>query len=124
MVDLSGDGRDNRGPRVAPARARALLAGITVNGLAILNDEPFLDRYFERQVIAGADAFVVAAADYHDFAEAIVRKLVREIAGPQLVRPAAPPDAGRVRPCRPLLGACGRADDPPQQPRRRRCAGT
>jgi hypothetical protein len=92
VVDLSGDGRDNRGPRVASARSRALLAGITVNGLAILNDEPFLDRYFERQVIAGADAFVVAAADYHDFAEAIVRKLVREIAGPQLVRPAAPPD--------------------------------
>jgi hypothetical protein len=92
VVDLSGDGRDNRGPRIAAARSRALLAGITVNGLAILNDEPFLDRYFERQVIAGADAFVVAAADYHDFAEAIVRKLVREIAGPQLVRPAAPPD--------------------------------
>jgi Protein of unknown function (DUF1194) len=92
VVDLSGDGRDNRGPRVTAARGRALWAGITVNGLAILNDEPFLDRYFKRQVIAGADAFVVAAADYHDFAEAIVRKLVREIAGPQLVRPTAPPD--------------------------------
>jgi len=92
VVDLSGDGRDNRGPRIAAARSRALLAGITVNGLAILNDEPFLDRYFERQVIAGADAFVVAATDYHDFADAIVRKLVREIAGPQLVRLTVPPD--------------------------------
>jgi Protein of unknown function (DUF1194) len=86
VVDISGDGRDNRGPRVTAARNYAVFAGITVNGLAILNDEPFLDRYYERQVIAGADAFVVAAADYRDFADAIVKKLIREIAGPQLAR--------------------------------------
>lgn len=90
VVDLSGDGRDNRGPRVTLIRDVALTSGITVNGLAILNDEPFLDRYYERQVIAGADAFVVAAAGYHDFAAAIVKKLVREIAGPQIARAGAP----------------------------------
>jgi hypothetical protein len=84
VVDVSGDGRDNRGPRVAASRDRAVAAGITVNGLAILNDEPFLDRYYERQVIGGPDAFVVAAADYRDFADAVVKKLVREIAGPPL----------------------------------------
>jgi hypothetical protein len=100
VVDLSGDGRDNRGPRVTLVRAHALTSGITVNGLAILNEEPFLDRYYERQVIAGADAFVVAAADYRDFADAIVKKLVREIAGPQIARtPSAPPYWARtVRP--------------------------
>lgn len=92
VVDLSGDGRDNRGPRVTGARSYATFAGITINGLAILNDEPFLDRYFERQVIAGADAFVIAASDYHDFAEAIVKKLIREIGGPQLARRAVAPD--------------------------------
>jgi Protein of unknown function (DUF1194) len=92
VVDISGDGRDNRGPRLSAPRNDALLAGITVNGLAILSDEPFLDRYFERQVIAGPDAFVIAAKDYRDFADAIVRKLIREIAGPQLVRRAVPPD--------------------------------
>jgi len=85
-IDISGDGRDNRGPRVTLIRALAMTSGITVNGLAILNDEPFLDRYYERQVIAGPDAFVVAAADYEDFAAAIVKKLVREIAGPQIAR--------------------------------------
>lgn len=90
VVDLSGDGRDNRGPRVTLTRDRAIVAGVTVNGLAILNDEPFLDRYYERQVIAGPDAFVVAATDYRDFADAIVKKLVREIAGPQLVRRSGP----------------------------------
>ena len=94
VVDLSGDGRDNRGPRVTLIRGIALTSGITVNGLAILNEEPFLDRYYERQVIAGADAFVVAANDYEDFADAIVKKLVREIAGPQIAR--SPPYAPRA----------------------------
>jgi Protein of unknown function (DUF1194) len=91
VVDLSGDGRDNRGPQITLFRDRALASGITVNGLAIVNDEPFLDRYYQHQVIAGPDAFVVAAADYRDFADAIVRKLVREIAGPPLARRSAPP---------------------------------
>ena len=86
VIDLSGDGRDNRGPKITAVRERALATGITVNGLAIVSDEPFLDRYYERQVIAGPDAFVVAAADYRDFADAIVKKLVREIAGPPLAR--------------------------------------
>ncbi len=90
VIDLSGDGRDNRGPRVTWARDRALASGITVNGLAIVNDEPFLDRYYEHQVIAGPDAFVVAAADYRDFADAIVKKLVREISGPPLARLGVP----------------------------------
>ncbi len=107
VVDVSGDGRDNRGPRVSASRDRAVAAGITVNGLAILNDEPFLDRYYERQVIGGPDAFVVAAADYRDFADAVVRKLVREIAGPPLAGAPRPSVLGRldVRPR-------GRAGDP------------
>ncbi len=84
VVDISGDGRDNRGPSVTAVRPLALAAGVTVNGLAIVNDEPFLDRYYEHQVIAGPEAFVVAAVSYRDFADAIVRKLVREIGGPQI----------------------------------------
>ncbi len=84
IVDLSGDGRDNRGPQTRWNRFRALNAGITINGLAILNEEPLLDLYYEQQVIGGPGAFVEVAADYRDFAEAIVAKLVREIAGPAL----------------------------------------
>jgi hypothetical protein len=109
VVDLSGDGRDNRGPRVTLIRSLALTAGITVNGLAILNEEPFLDRYYERQVIAGADAFVVAAADYADFAEAIVKKLVREIAGPQIARA---PDGPRGYSARAVLPEMRRTTSP------------
>lgn len=103
VVDLSGDGRDNRGPRVTMIRSLALTSGITVNGLAILNEEPFLDRYYERQVIAGPDAFVVAAADYEDFAEAIVKKLVREIAGPQIAKAPRVPGGYSARAVEPAI---------------------
>jgi hypothetical protein len=107
VIDVSGDGHDNRGPSISASRDRVVAAGITINGLAILNDEPFLDRYYEHEVIGAPDAFVVAAADYRDFADAVVRKLVREIAGPPL--------AGAPR--RSVLGRLdgrprGRAGDP------------
>ena len=62
-------------------RPRLLAAGITVNGLAIINEEPDLDRYYASRVIGGPGAFVLRAADFAAFAEAMARKLVREIAG-------------------------------------------
>jgi hypothetical protein len=109
VVDISGDGRDNRGPSVTAMRTLAQAAGVTVNGLAIVNDEPFLDRYYEHQVIAGPDAFVVAAADYHDFADAIVRKLVREIGAPQISREGGP---GRYWTARAVLPEIRRSTSP------------
>lgn len=92
VMDISGDGIDNRGPSPYSVRPRAAAAGVTINGLTILNEDPFLDRYYERSVIIGAGAFVLAAADYDDFARAIVAKLVREISpGPVAgTAPAAP----------------------------------
>jgi hypothetical protein len=53
--------------------------GVTVNGLAILNEDRDLARWYRDHVISGLGSFVVPAADFHDFAEAIVNKLVREI---------------------------------------------
>jgi hypothetical protein len=79
VIDISGDGRNNRGPDVAPARAAALAAGITINGLPILTLEPDLEDYYRDEVIGGPGAFVVAAADYNAFAAAILRKLISEI---------------------------------------------
>lgn len=81
VIDLSGDGIDNRGPLPPGIRDTAVAAGITVNALAILNEDPYLDIYYQRNVIGGAGAFVMTAVDYRDFAVAIVRKLIREIAG-------------------------------------------
>ena len=83
VVDVSGDGRETP-PRetvvmMPMARALADAHGVTVNGLAILNDDPGLADWYRNSVITGRGAFVLTAANYADFAEAIVRKLFREI---------------------------------------------
>ncbi len=52
---------------------------MTINGLAIVNEEPDLEHYYRTEVIGGPGAFVIAAKDYEDFSRAILRKLLREI---------------------------------------------
>lgn len=80
VIDISGDGVNNAGRPVAEARAAALAAGITINGLPILTEYPELDAYYRDNVIGGRDAFVVVAKDFSVFSNAILGKLVREIA--------------------------------------------
>ena len=80
VIDVSGDGMANFGPPPAGVRDRLVAEGITINGLAILAEEPWLEEYYRRNVIGGPASFVVAAKTFDDFAEAISRKLVREIA--------------------------------------------
>ena len=79
VIDLSGDGRANHGPIPTLGRDRAVARGITVNGLAILNEIPLLDRYFRNNVIGGGGAFVMVAKDWRAFEKSILEKLVREI---------------------------------------------
>jgi len=78
-IDISGDGRSNSGQSPQEARQRALARNITINGLAILTDDPGLHDYFETQVIAGPARFVLQADSYDDFAAAIAKKLHREL---------------------------------------------
>lgn len=78
-IDVSGDGQNNLGEPSRNARQRALARGITVNGLVILTDEPRLGDHYERLVIGGPGAFVLQARTYDDFADAIARKLLREL---------------------------------------------
>jgi uncharacterized protein DUF1194 len=80
VIDISGDGTNNRGRPAASARDDAMRAGIAINGLPILEREPQLKGYFSEHVIGGPGAFVVAAESYQTFAEAILKKLVREMA--------------------------------------------
>lgn len=80
VIDISGDGSNNNGRFPIYARDEAIAQGITINGLAILNDEPLLDRYYQSNVIGGPGSFVIATADYETFANAILSKLIREIA--------------------------------------------
>ena len=81
IIDVSGDGHNNRGRPVTRARDEAVAARIGINGLPILALDPTLDQYYEANVIGGPGAFVVAAKDYETFAEAILKKLITEIAG-------------------------------------------
>jgi hypothetical protein len=78
-IDVSGDGRANEGFKPERVRDFAVLSGVTVNGLAILNDEPYLEEYYRAHLIGGPGAFAMAAADYRDFVLAIRRKLLREL---------------------------------------------
>jgi hypothetical protein len=80
IIDVSGDGANNRGRPAEDARDEAVARGIRINGLPILGVEYDLDGYYRRSVIGGPGAFVVAAQGYENFAEAILMKLVLEIA--------------------------------------------
>jgi hypothetical protein len=82
VIDISSDGRSNRGTHPVAARDRIIAGGMTINGLAILDEWPTLDVYFQRQVVGGPDHFVIVANDYADYGRAIYRKLLQEIAGP------------------------------------------
>jgi Protein of unknown function (DUF1194) len=81
VIDISGDGMADFGPPPAAARDHIVAAGITINGLAILTEEPWLEDYYRRNVIGGPAAFVLAARDFSSFADAMLRKLVQEVAG-------------------------------------------
>ena len=80
VIDISGDGSNNRGRSVNQARDEAVRAGVGINGLPILALEPDLDRYFEQNVIGGPGAFVIAAKNFETFGDAILKKLIAEIA--------------------------------------------
>ncbi len=80
IINISGDGSNNSGRLPIFARDEAIAEGITINGLAILKNEPFLDDYYRANVIGGHGGFVMTARDFDDFAEAILAKLIREIA--------------------------------------------
>ncbi len=89
IIDISGDGQANSGAGPGQMRDQAVAEGVIINGLAIINEEPYVDRYFRDKVIGGAGAFLMLAEDYDDFATAILRKLIREI-GPPLASPLQP----------------------------------
>lgn len=82
VIDVSGDGEDNDGGDAIAARDRALVSGITINGLPIVYDSGLLIAYYHDQVIGGPGAFLEPAANMLSFRDAMLRKLLREIGGP------------------------------------------
>ncbi len=82
VVDVIGDGRSNDGIAPGPIRDRMAAAGITINGLCILHEEPDLLQSYTNDVIGGPGAFAEVCPDYPAFAAAMHRKLAREVNAP------------------------------------------
>ncbi|MBK18063.1 MAG: hypothetical protein CMM52_04400 [Rhodospirillaceae bacterium] len=99
VIDVSGDGPNNWGGRVDKIRDLTTKNQITINGLPIMNDRgrfnsryylPDLDKYYLGCVIGGPGAFIVVANNFKDFARAVRRKLILEIAAhPAKIIPAS-----------------------------------
>ncbi|MGI9405729.1 MAG: DUF1194 domain-containing protein [Hyphomicrobiaceae bacterium] len=81
-IDVSGDGRNNSGRMPREVHRIARSKGITINGLAILTDDPGLFEYYRTEVIDGPSRFVLRADTYDDFAVAMAKKLHRELMTP------------------------------------------
>jgi hypothetical protein len=92
VIDVCGDGTNNAGREVADARDEAVKAGVTINGLTIINDHPVswtfahvqppggLSNYYRENVTGGPGSFVLEIHDFATFGDAMTRKLVSEIA--------------------------------------------
>ena len=105
VIDVSGDGTSNSGRPITEARDQAIAAGVTINGLAIINDQPNLGysshthppgglpNYYQQNVVGGPQAFLIVVKDFNSFADAMANKLAKEIdvaAGEREWPPAAP----------------------------------
>jgi hypothetical protein len=92
VIDVSGDGNSNAGRALTDARDDAVKKGITINGLAIINNRPDmvysththppggLPDYYKKNVIGGPGAFLMVVTDFNSFADAMAKKMVKEIA--------------------------------------------
>jgi hypothetical protein len=91
VIDISGDGTNNSGRPITEARDQAIATGLTINGLAIINDKPNLGYsahtqppgglplYYKQNVIGGPNAFLIVVEDFNSFADAMANKLAKEI---------------------------------------------
>lgn len=109
-IDVSGDGTSNQGRVVTEARDAAVKSGVVINGLSIFNKKAAasggymalhtnppggLEKYYRDNVIGGPGSFVMPIDDFATFGEAMVRKLVKEVASASqaAANRVAPPEA-------------------------------
>src|SRR6202795_5356789 len=99
IIDISGDGTNNAGRDVVAARDDAVAQGVTINGLVILSDNPMswnpdhtnppggLDNYYRNNVVGGPGAFVMVAKNFNSFGQAIITKMIAEVAQARAPKP-------------------------------------
>ena len=89
VIDVSGDGPQRNGRPLELVRQTTLLKGITINALVVISEgggypgpsgEP-LGEHYANDVIGGPGAFMMTARSREEFAEAILKKLILEVAG-------------------------------------------
>lgn len=81
VIDVAGDGINNEGFGPDSAYKAFNYDNVTVNGLVIGGAETTPVDYYRSHVIKGPGAFVEVAETYEDYAQAMKRKLIREILG-------------------------------------------
>jgi hypothetical protein len=90
VLDISGDGASNTGPRPQDLRDALPPGNMVINALVIGQDSPAtgqggvddstdLSAYFRANVIRGDSAFVETARGFSDYRAAMERKLLREL---------------------------------------------
>ncbi len=91
-IDVAGDGTNNSGRDIVSVRDEILAKGVTINGLVILSETPLpwnpehtnpaggLDNYYRNNVTGGPGSFVMVAENHNSFGQAIVKKMIAEIA--------------------------------------------
>src|SRR5580704_1782521 len=98
-IDVSGDGTNNAGRDVGLVRDEAVAKGVTINGLVILSENPMswnpdhtnppggLANYYKNNVVGGPNAFVMVAENFQSFGQAIIKKMIAEVAQPKELPP-------------------------------------
>ena len=87
LIDISGDGPGNTGEPPSSVKGSGVLADIIVNGLVIRNPDfdsaqpPGRDPlpFYHGHIKHGPGSFVMVIDDFDDYAEAIRKKLLREL---------------------------------------------
>ena len=89
-LDVSGDGKNNDWPTPQRLRSEGRLAGLRINALVVVlrRDEARivgvetgeLPAYFSAHIIQGPNAFIEVADGFEDYARAMKRKLLKELA--------------------------------------------
>jgi hypothetical protein len=69
----------NIGPPPQQIRDRLAAQGVTINGLAILKTEPWLDSYYDQYVVGGPGGFLMEVEDFPSFIAAMQQKLLNEV---------------------------------------------
>lgn len=81
VIDIAGDGVNNDGFPPSSAYRAFDFTNVTVNGLVIRGADPDPVEYYAREVVRGPGSFLELAEGYADYAQAMRRKLIREVSG-------------------------------------------